>query len=254
MLDILRAEIDQCDSILAEALGRRFLAAARIATYKKECGMAVYQPEREAAVLNKLAANLKNQAYGAEIQELYQHIFQLSRRVQSRQVFSCNIVLIGFMGSGKTTLGRHLAKISGFTFYDVDRLIEQQTGQSIPNIFSMHGEKYFRAREREVIERLSTVEQAIISCGGGVVIDDANVTCLKQRGKLIWLKAEPATLLERLRHQHDRPLLKDKSLADIKSLLQKRLRLYAAAADYEITTDGKSVSAIGDDILGLPFV
>ncbi|MEG6523473.1 shikimate kinase [Desulfotomaculum sp. 1211_IL3151] len=254
MLDVLRAEIDQCDSILAEALGRRFLAAARMAAYKKECGMAVYQPEREAAVLNKLAANLKNQIYGAEIQELYQHIFQLSRRVQSRQVFSSNIVLIGFMGSGKTTLGRHLAKISGFTFYDVDRMIEQQTGQSIPNIFSMHGEKYFRAREREVIERLSTVEQAIISCGGGVVIEDANVTCLKQRGKLIWLKAEPATLLARLRHQHDRPLLKDKSLADIKSLLQERLRLYSAAADYEVTTDGKSISAIGDAILGLPFV
>lgn len=171
MLDLLRTEIDHCNSILAAALSRRFLAAARMATYKKECGLAVYQPEREAAVLNKIAANLKNQVFSAEIQELYQHIFQLSRQVQSRQIFSFNIVLIGFMGSGKTTLGRHLAKISGFTLYDVDRMIEQQTGQSIQNIFSIHGEKYFRAREREVIEGLSTVEQAIISCGGGVVID-----------------------------------------------------------------------------------
>ncbi|WP_425058288.1 Shikimate kinase [Sporomusa carbonis] len=251
MLDKLRLEIDSFDAVLTETLYRRFAAAARVAAYKKERGLAVYQPEREAAVLNKIAGIMKNKSFGVEIQELYRHIFQLSRRVQIHQVFPYNMVFIGFMGSGKSTIGRYLAEISGYNYYDVDTMIEQQAGQSVQEIFSIHGEKHFRSLEREVVERLRTVDHAVIACGGGVVLDAANVSHLKEKGKFIWLKAAPETVYERLKHQNNRPLIKDKNFDDIKNLLKSREGLYGAVADYEVATDGKLISDIGHDIMNM---
>ncbi len=251
MLDQLRLEIDNLDASLIEILCRRFETAARIAAYKKEHGLAVYQPEREIAILNKMAGILENKSYGIEIRELYKHIFQLSRRLQISQAFPYNMVLIGFMGSGKTTVGRYLAQISGYTYYDVDHMIEQQTGKLVQDIFKFHGEDFFRSLERQTIEHLRNAEYAVISCGGGVVLNHDNISCLKVKGKLIWLKAAPETIYERIKHQNDRPLIQNKNLDDIKEMIQARQSLYSNAADYEITTDGKLIDHIGTDILNM---
>jgi shikimate kinase len=251
MLDLLRAEIDACDKILTETLTRRLMAAARIAAYKKEHSLALYQPEREAVILNKIAENLESTPYAKHIQDFYRCIFRLSRGIQMKEVFPHNIVLIGFMGSGKTTVGQYLADLSGYTYYDVDTIIEQQAGKSVSEIFSRYGEAAFRALERQTIDSVSNNENAVISCGGGCILDENNIIHLKQKGKLVWLMAEAETLYERIKYQGTRPLALHKTFEEIQDMVEKRRPLYSGAADYRISVDGKPVSDIVDVIIGM---
>lgn len=155
------------------------------------------------------------------------------------------------MGSGKTSLGRHLAQITGFDCYDLDDIIQQMTGQTVTDLFAGRGEAYFRECEREAVASLQGVERAVIACGGGVVLAAANVVSLRRCGKLVWLKARPQTIYDRLRQHSDRPLLRGKGPEDIAAMLAARQRLYDEAADYAVVTDGKPVAAVGADILGL---
>ena len=250
-LDALRSEIDQCDAVLTDVLLRRLAASVRIAEYKKEHGLSLYQPAREVTVLNKIGESLRNSPYAQEIQNFYRHIFRLSRCVQLQSVFPHNFALIGFMGSGKTTVGKYLAEVSGYTYYDVDIIIEQETQKSIPEIFSQHGEPFFRDLEQRVIARVSNSKHAVISCGGGCVLNPANIIRLKQTGKLFWLAAEPETVYDRIKDQGSRPLSVNKTFEDIKSMMQKRQSLYKEAADYRIAVDHKTVGKVVDDILGI---
>lgn len=251
MLDVLRSEIDDCDAILTDVLLRRLKTSARIAAYKKEHSLSLYQPEREAVVLNKIRESLEDNPYAEHIQNFYKYIFRLSRCIQMKHVFPHNIVLIGFMGSGKTTVGQYLADMSGYAYYDVDTIIEQETEKSIPQIFSEHGEAFFRSLERQVIERVSNTDHAVISCGGGCVLDQANVARLKQKGKLVWLMAEPEILYDRIKYQGNRPLIVNKTFEDIKEMIQKRYPLYSNAADYRVVTDNKPVNSIVDAIINM---
>lgn len=251
MLDVFRSEIDECDAILTEVLLRRLTTASRIAVYKKEQKLALYQPEREAAILNRIEKNLENTPYAKHIQEFYQCIFRLSRCIQMKQVFPHNIVLVGFMGSGKTTVGQYLADMSGYAYYDIDTIIEQEAGYSISEIFNRHGEAFFRSLERKTIERVSNSEQVIISSGGGCILDQRNVISLKQKGKLIWLMAEPETLYERIKCQETRPLIANRTFAEIEEMIKKRQPLYSDAADFRISIDRKPVSDIVDAILDM---
>lgn len=168
-----------------------------------------------------------------------------------RQQLAHNIVLIGFMGSGKTSLGRHLAKVTGFDCYDLDEIIQRMTGQTVSELFASRGEAYFRECESEAVASLQWVERAVIACGGGVVLAAANVDNLRRCGKLVWLQARPQTIYDRLRQHSDRPLLNGKGPEDIAAMLAARQRLYDEAADYAVVTDGKPVAAVGADILGL---
>ena len=250
-LEKIRSEIDKFDAVLADTLSQRFETAARIAVYKKENGLAVYQPEREAEVLERLERVLGDKAYGAEVKELFKQIFKMSRRVQFSEVFHHNVVLIGFMGTGKTTVGQYLANITGYIYYDVDKIIETRAAQPIDDIFKVHGEAYFRALESEVIKELRSLQNAVIACGGGAVLDSANVKFLKEKGKLIWLKAELETVYPRISAEVNRPLVKGAKFDDIKALLNRREETYHCVADFEMITDGKTVSEVGDEILSL---
>ena len=169
----------------------------------------------------------------------------------SQQPLPCNIILIGFMGSGKSTLGNYLSQMTGFTCYDIDTIIEQMAGQTVQEVFSNLGEAHFRSLEKEVIASFSKVENAIISCGGGVVLDNDNVNSLRKTGKLVWLKANPETIHNRLQNQNNRPLLKGKVLEDIRVMLQQRLHLYEAAADYSVITDNMPISDLSKNIFNL---
>ena len=160
-----------------------------------------------------------------------------------------NIFLIGPMGSGKTAVGRHLARLFHYTFNDSDADIEAKTGVDIPFIFEKEGEAGFRSRERESIDRLTRLESIVLATGGGAVIDPANRAALAGRGVVVYLATSVNQQIERTRHARHRPLLHDTDPEQrLKDLMGRRAVLYAEIADFTITTDGRRVQLVAEEI------
>lgn len=160
-----------------------------------------------------------------------------------------NIFLIGPMGSGKTAVGRHLARLLQYTFHDSDADIEAKTGVDIPFIFEKEGEAGFRLREKESIDRLSRLESIVLATGGGAVIDPANRAMLSERGVVVYLVTSVNQQLERTRHARHRPLLHDTDPEQkLTDLMQGRAALYAEIADITVTTDGRRVQLVAEEI------
>ena len=160
-----------------------------------------------------------------------------------------NIFLIGPMGSGKTAVGRHLARLFHYTFHDSDADIEAKTGVDIPFIFEKEGEAGFRSRERESIERLTRLESIVLATGGGAVIDPANRAALAERGVVVYLATSVDQQIERTRHARHRPLLHDTDPEQrLKELMGRRAAFYAEIADLTITTDGRRVQLVAEEI------
>jgi shikimate kinase len=160
-----------------------------------------------------------------------------------------NIFLIGPMGSGKTAVGRHLARLFQYTFHDSDADIEAKTGVDIPFIFEKEGESGFRVREREAIDRLTRLESVVLATGGGAVIDPANRTALAERGAVVYLVTSVNQQIERTRHGRHRPLLQDTDPEKkLKELMDRRAALYAEIADLTVTTDGRRVQLVAEEI------
>ena len=156
-----------------------------------------------------------------------------------------NIILTGFMGVGKTSVGTQLAKDLGFTFVDVDKLIEADQNLSITSIFSKFGEPHFREVEARIIGQVMMGEGQVVSTGGGAVIQDRNRGAFKKGGFVVCLTASPEVIYERVKHETHRPLLQTADpKAKIKELLDSRARFYAQA-DVCIDTSNKSV----DDVI-----
>jgi shikimate kinase len=159
-----------------------------------------------------------------------------------------NLALVGFMGVGKTSVGHALAEALQFEFLDTDAVIEERTGQTITQIFTDHGEAHFRALETQLVAELATREQLIISCGGGLAANQANLDALKSFSLVICLWASPEKILARVRHQAHRPLLHDPDpLAKIKALLAAREPFYRQA-DVMVNTELRSVKAVAQQI------
>jgi len=160
-----------------------------------------------------------------------------------------NIILTGFMGTGKTAAGRILAGRLGREFIDTDELIVARTGRSIPDIFHEDGEAFFRALERDVASELAQQRDLVIATGGGMMVDPANATALGTGGAIFCLWAEPATILDRLnRDTHTRPLLAgDDPAVKISALLRRRAASYARFR--AIQTDGQEADAVVDEII-----
>ena len=149
-----------------------------------------------------------------------------------------NLILCGFMGSGKSTIGRLLSEKLGARFIDTDTYIEQKEGMPISEIFRQYGEEYFRSREREVCEELSQLQKTVISTGGGTLLNEDNMKALKKNGIVFLLNVSSRTVLTRLRNDTTRPLLQqeDKEKA-VKMMLSSRTPLYNRAADYVIDAE-----------------
>lgn len=149
-----------------------------------------------------------------------------------------NLVLCGFMGSGKSTIGRQLSEKLGMRFIDTDTYIEQKEGMTISRIFEEKGEDYFRSLELEVCKELSKLQGSVISTGGGTMLKDCNVKELKKNGVVFLLNVSSNTVLSRLKSDSTRPLLQreDKEKA-VKNLLSQRIPLYNRAADYVIDAE-----------------
>jgi len=141
-----------------------------------------------------------------------------------------NLVLCGFMGTGKTTIGKALAKMHSLPFVDIDEEIEKRTGMKIVDIFSRMGEGHFRDLEEEMIREFSKEEGKIIAVGGGALQRESNLLALRENGFLLCLLATPKVILRRLRYDNTRPLLKgEDKLQRIESLLRKRFPNYLKA-------------------------
>lgn len=150
-----------------------------------------------------------------------------------------NIALIGFMGSGKTTVGRQLAKALDMKFIDIDKMISMKEKKSIPEIFKEYGEKYFRDREREIIEEESRENNIVIATGGGAIIDNENLKNLKKTSFVVYLDATIECIYERIKDSKHRPLIleSDDVFSKIKELYDKRLWLYKISGDYSVSID-----------------
>jgi shikimate kinase len=160
-----------------------------------------------------------------------------------------NIVLTGFMGTGKTEAGRILAKKLGYTLIDADTEIEKEQKMTITEIFKQCGEPEFREIEADVIRRLSMIQNAVISTGGGAVLRQENMDNLRRNGVIVCLTASPETILKRTSNNNDRPLLQvEDPLQKIKELLEFR-RPYYEKADIMIDTEGKSPLRVAEEII-----
>ncbi len=149
-----------------------------------------------------------------------------------------NIILCGFMGSGKSTIGKQLSEKLGTGFIDTDIYIEQKEGMTISKMFEKYGESYFRQKEKEVCEELSNLQRMVISTGGGTLLSDDNMKALKKNGVIFLLNVSSRTVLTRLKNDTTRPLLQreDKEKA-VKMMLSSRTPLYNRAADYVIDAE-----------------
>jgi len=156
-----------------------------------------------------------------------------------------NIVLVGLMGAGKSTIGRNLAKILGKDFYDSDRVIEERTGVDISTIFEIEGEEGFRDREEQVIAELCEKDNIVLATGGGCILREANRTNLKESSHVVYLRTTAELLYSRIRYDKSRPLMQTKSPIDtLKKLLDGREPYYLEVADTVIMTGKQKVNVI----------
>jgi len=162
-----------------------------------------------------------------------------------------NISLVGFMGSGKTTVARLLAKKLNRKLVSTDDAIVQKERRPITEIFSVKGESHFRSLEREVVAQLAQEKSLIIDCGGGIVLQEENIANLKKNGVIIYLKATVDVLHERTKKDSHRPLLNvDDPKVTIKGLLLKREPFYDRA-DHTVDTSAKTVDEVVNEVIDL---
>jgi len=160
-----------------------------------------------------------------------------------------NIILVGFMGAGKTVTARVLAERLGRTLVSTDDEIIAKEGRSINDIFRDSGEAYFRQVEQKVVRECSARSGLVIDCGGGIVLDQANMDALKTGGTVIYLKTSPDVVYARVKDQTHRPLLNvEDPLQKIRDMLQQRAPFYAQA-DHAVDTDGKSAEDVAEEII-----
>ena len=165
-----------------------------------------------------------------------------TRRIQ-------NLALIGFMGTGKSSVGRLVAEALHFSFLDTDELIESTTGKTIPEIFAKQGEPAFRQLEVKMVEELALKTRTVISTGGGLPVNPANLASMKTHALVVCLWASPEDIYERVRHQDHRPLLQNADpLARIRALLVEREPSYRQA-DVLLNTGLRSAREVAQQVI-----
>lgn len=162
-----------------------------------------------------------------------------------------NIILIGMRGSGKTTVGKILARKLQKEFIEMDELIAKKVNMSIAKIVKQHGWDYFRDRETEIVKEIIEKDNVVISAGGGVVVRPENIALLKRHGKLFWLTVSVPALLKRIGDDKNRPSLTGKTSRkeDMEITLKEREKLYQNAADVVVDTENKTAKEVAKEIL-----
>lgn len=249
-LEVLRESLGQCDEIILDALLMRNRIVEDIMVYKEAHDLPVLQPEQEAKQKGWLEARMEGRRHKKEVNDVFASITQNSKRIQSRNLFNYNIFLIGFMGAGKSTISDYLKNALAMDVVEMDQCIVERQGMSISDIFETYGEEYFRELETNLLIEMQSQSNVVVSCGGGVPMRERNVVEMKKNGRVVLLTAKPETILERVKDNHDRPLLENnKTVPFIADLMEKRRAKYEAAADIVIHTDGKSELEICEELI-----
>lgn len=249
-LNKLRNDLDMCDEIIADALRMRFQIIQELTNYKQENNIDIVQPDEEIRTKDRIARKLDDYKYKKSVMRVFDSILYSSKRIQSHELFNCNIFLVGFMGVGKSTVSRALQNTFAMEVVEMDEIIAERNGMSVSEIFELHGEEYFRNEETNLLRECEHKKNQIISCGGGVAMRQVNVDEMKKSGKIVLLTATPDTILKRVEGNHDRPLLENnKTVEYISELMEKRRPFYEAAADYVVNTDGKTAFEICEEII-----
>jgi shikimate kinase len=166
------------------------------------------------------------------------------------EILMKNIVLIGFMATGKTTVGKRLASRLGLDFMDTDAEIEKVTGKTVSEIFSCHGVVRFRSEETLIIKKISAGQGRVIATGGGVVLDPENIAVLRQNGVLFRLVAAPEVIVRRVEKKRTRPLLNQGDIREtVARLMEERDEIYHKAADYTVDTGSLNKDEAVDRII-----
>ena len=249
-LEVLRESLGQCDEIILDALLMRNRIVEDIMVYKEAHDLPVLQPEQEAKQKGWLEARMEGRRHKKEVNDVFASITQNSKRIQSRNLFNYNIFLIGFMGAGKSTISDYLKNALAMDVVEMDQCIVERQGMSISDIFETYGEEYFRELETNLLIEMQSQSNVVVSCGGGVPMRERNVVEMKKNGRVVLLTAKPETILERVKDNHDRPLLENNNTVPfIADLMEKRRAKYEAAADIVIQTDGKSELEICEELI-----
>ena len=249
-LEVLRESLGQCDEIILDALLMRNRIVEDIMVYKEAHDLPVLQPEQEAKQKGWLEARMEGRRHKKEVNDVFASITQNSKRIQSRNLFNYNIFLIGFMGAGKSTISDYLKNALAMDVVEMDQCIVERQGMSISDIFETYGEEYFRELETNLLIEMQSQSNVVVSCGGGVPMRERNVVEMKKNGRVVLLTAKPETILERVKDNHDRPLLENnKTVPFIADLMEKRRAKYEVAADIVIQTDGKSELEICEELI-----
>ncbi len=162
-----------------------------------------------------------------------------------------NLILIGYRGTGKTTVGRILASRLGLRLISLDALIIEKAGASIPEIVDQHGWDHFRGLEKEVVKESCGSDGQVLDCGGGVILREDNIRELKRAGNIIWLRASVKTIVERIHADDQRPSLTGRKsfVQEVEEVLSEREPKYRAAADIIVDTEGKNPEAVVEEIM-----
>ena len=249
-LEVLRESLGQSDEIILDALLMRNRIVEDIRVYKEANNLPVLQPEQEAKQKGWLEARMEGRRHKKEVNDVFASITQNSKRIQSRNLFNYNIFLIGFMGAGKSTISDYLKNALAMDVVEMDQCIVERQEMSISDIFETYGEEYFRELETNLLIEMQSRSNVVVSCGGGVPMRDRTVVEMKKNGRVVLLTAKPETILERVKDNHDRPLLENnKNVSFIADLLEKRRAKYEAAADIVVETDGKSELEICEEMI-----
>lgn len=249
-IDHIYEKIGQCDDQIIAALAERMSYIEEIVEITKAKEIPIFQSQQEEEQVQRIKDKIEGHIYQDEIQNIFQDILENSRKIQRKGLFSYNLMLIGFMGTGKSSVSRYLSKMLAMEEVEVDDIIAKKEGMSINQIFQQYGEDYFRNCESNTLIELQEKSSVIVSCGGGAVLRPENVAHMKKNGRIVLLTASPETIFNRVRYSKERPILNHNMNVDfIKELMEKRREKYESAADVVIHTDYKSIEEIGEELI-----
>ena len=231
-LEMYRESLALCDDKIIDALVERSKIVEKIMAYKEEYGMPILQPQQEAKQALRLEEKLNDNKYREEIMDIFECIRMNSKKIQARKLFDYNIVMIGFMGAGKSTVARTLGEWFDMDIVEMDELISERQGMSIPEIFEKHGEEYFRNLETNLLIELQKASRTIISCGGGAMLNAESAAAARETGAVVLLDQSFAVCYSRIKNDTNRPLVQRNTKEQLETIYHQRDSVYRAHANY----------------------